>query len=384
MSAAAVPAAAVTGSGHAPRLRVAVALAGLHAINRGAEVALENIARGLAGHGLDVTVFGSGPERAGEPYRFVRAPRRDRRTFESWPRVPPFRSELVYEEATFAWSLRRRYRPDSFDAAITCAYPFTHWALRRTSRGYRPASIFITQNGDYPARAINREYKYFACDGLVCTNPEYFERHRERYHSALIPNGVDASRFTLGPSARAALGLPENGPIVLMCSALIASKRVLEGVRAVAGVPGAMLVVAGDGPLRAEVETLAGELLPGRFQRVSLTHAQMPDLYRSADVMLHMSRDEPFGNVYLEAMSTGLPIVAHDNTSSRWIMEDAASLVDTGDLDAVSAQIRAAIERGRQSGTRGRRIVEARFDWPVVAAAYADFVRQVAAGRVRA
>ena len=74
-----------------------------------------------------------------------------------------------------------------------------------------------------------------------------------------------------------------------MVSALIPSKKVAEGVEAVAKVPGANLVVAGDGPVRDEIHKLAAELLPGRFQQITLPAAEMPALYRSADAFMHLS-----------------------------------------------------------------------------------------------
>ena len=42
----------------------------------------------------------------------------------------------------------------------------------------------------------------------------------------------------------------------------------------------------------------------------------MPGLYRSAEVLLHMSVDEPFGNIYVEALASGLPVVTHDGSST--------------------------------------------------------------------
>ena len=66
----------------------------------------------------------------------------------------------------------------------------------------------------------------------------------------------------------------------------------------------------------------------------------MPELYHSADVLLHMSQTESFGNIYVEAMCSGLPIVAHDSAVTRWILgEDHPGLVDTTDLAAVSRAV---------------------------------------------
>ena len=97
-----------------------------------------------------------------------------------------------------------------------------------------------------------------------------------------------------------------------MVSALSLSKRVDVGIEAVSLLPDAHLVVAGDGPQRQALDEMAAHRLPGRFTRLSLNSDQMPALYQSADVFLHLSKEESFGNVFVEAMACGLPIVAHD------------------------------------------------------------------------
>jgi glycosyltransferase involved in cell wall biosynthesis len=125
----------------------------------------------------------------------------------------------------------------------------------------------VTQNGDWPAFSDSAEFRLFSCDGLVCTNPDYLERNERRWPSTLIPNGVDLERFKPGESDRRWLGLPPGRPVILMVSALIERKRVLEGIRAVAPLE-ASLVVAGDGPLRQDAVVLARQLLPDRFRLV--------------------------------------------------------------------------------------------------------------------
>jgi glycosyltransferase involved in cell wall biosynthesis len=352
------------------------ALPGFHRYDRGAEVALLSVARELASTGEDVTVAGSGEARSEAPYGYLRVPSIRRERFERFPAIPPFRSETAWEDATFAANLVRRIRLGSYDASVTCSFPFTHWALRRNgARG--PAHVFVTQNGDWPAFSDDAEYRTFACDGLVCTNPDYEARNRDRWNCALIPNGVDLERFTPGEGARKTFGLPTDKPVVLMVSALIASKRVLDGIRAVAELGDAFLVVAGDGPLRDEVTRLAEQLLPQRFKRVSLTAAEMPDLYRSADAFLHLSLLESFGNVFLESWASGLPIVGHDTERLRWILGDRHFLCDTSDPRQLDAALRAALAAPAGASRDG---VE-RYSWATIAAEYRAFLSETLARR---
>ena len=361
-------------------MRIHFVLPGLHRVHRGAEVAFEAVARGIAELGQDeVTLIGSGQPIAGKPYRFEHVGLIPRERFESLPKFPPFRSEFVGEEATWAFNLLRHYRPSEADVTLTCSYPFVNWLLTRgPSFGKRPAHVFVTQNGDWPAYSDNAEYKLFRCNGLVCTNPLYFERNKDRWPSTLIPNGIQASEFQPGPAKRAHFGLPEDKPVVLMVSALIESKRTLEGLRAVANIPDAYLVLAGDGPLRDKFDALGNQLMPGRFRRMTLPLADMPDLYRSADVMLHPTFFESFGNVYAEALAIGVPVVAHDYEVTRWIFGDGyPGLVDAADEEALTARIASALSDGPGDALRRSAGAAERFSWSTIAKQYRAFLAGV-------
>ena len=356
-------------------MRIGFALSGFHRHDRGAEIALLAVADALARGGDQITVFGAGQSQAGTGYTFRHVPAIDREHFERWPVFPPFRNETVWEDASFATALLASYRPADFDAVITCAFPFTHLALRRPARGPRPLQVFVTQNGDWPASANRSEYRLFACDALVCTNPDFFEANRARWPSALIPNGIDPARFG-GPDVdRTQFGIPPGRPVVLMVSALIETKRVCDGIRAVARQPDAHLVVAGDGPLRGEVEALAAHLLPGRFTRLTLDADRMPLLYRATDAFLHMSLLESFGNVFVEALASGLPVVGHDTARLRWIVGEGEPLCDTEDPDALDAALSDALSRGR--GAADARAE--RFAWSGIAAEYRRFICSIEA-----
>lgn len=358
-------------------MKVAFVLPGFHRHDRGAEVALLAVAEELARRGDTVTAFGSGQARPGTSYGFVHVPAVSRERFERFPFVPPFRSETVWEEASFVVGLLGKYRPADYDVTVTCSYPFVNWALRRpVLRGRKPLHVFVTQNGDWMAQSQDSEFRFFGCDGLVCTNPDYYERNRERWTCALIPNGMNPDRFTPGPEERASFGLPADKPIVLMVSALIPTKRVDAGIRSVAKVPGAHLAVAGDGPMRDEVLALADQLMPGRFTRLTLTPDRMPALYRSADAFLHMSYEEAFGNVFVEALACGLPVIGHDIPRLRWIVGNDEMLCDTDDFDAVAAQIGNALSA--PAAMRETRTAKAqRFAWPRIAGEYRDFFQQL-------
>lgn len=357
-------------------MRVLIALPGLHRVSRGAEVAFESIAQELSVLGHDVTVFGSGPSIEQRAYHYEQLRLVARERFERWPTFPPIRDVTTYEGITFAVSTLARFRPGDFDITMTCGFPAENLALRRWARHKnRPVHIFVTENGDWPAFNRSGEYRLFSCDGLVCTNPQYLERNQDRWNCTLIPNGVNLGVYSPGAARRAALGLPTDRPIIVMVSALIPSKRVLEGIRAAAHIDDAFVLVAGDGPLRAEVNALGDQLLPGRFLQTTFQPSDMPDVYRSADVLLHTTYVESFGNIYIEAMATGLPVVAHRSVVTEWILESNGQLVDTDDQGAIVQALAAQLARGRANLEPMIEMVARRFSWTTIAQQYAEFMQ---------
>ena len=360
-------------------MRVLFALPGLHRYDRGAEVAFISVAKELAKTGATVTLIGSGEPRFATPYRFLRAKSIAREYFASFPSAPVLRNDCAYEELTFVPELLRQYQPLDFDVTLTCSYPFTNWVLRRpTLRGRRPPHVFVTENGDWPAHSNQSEYRFFGCEGLICTNPDYYERNKKRWHCKLIPNGIDCERFTPGPSDREVFGLPEDRLIVLMVSALIPTKRVQVGIDAVSRIPDAHMVIAGTGPLRQTIESAAAKLLPGKFTLLSIPAEKMPALYRSANVFLHLSKDEPFGNVFLEAMACGLPIVAHNSARLRWIVGNGQFLINTDAPDAVANGIISAANAPHAKISE--RIAKATsFSWARISKMYQDFLQELIA-----
>jgi glycosyltransferase involved in cell wall biosynthesis len=137
-------------------------------------------------------------------------------------------------------------------------------------------------------------------------------------------------------------------------------------------------VVAGDGPLRQTISALAGKLLPNRFTRLSVARERMPAVYRCADVFLHLSKDEPFGNVFIEAMACGLPVVAPDSSRLRWIVGDDECLLEDDSPAAISSRIDLA-RRSPPVRRQGRERKAAAFSWVKIAAMYRNFLQEVVA-----
>ncbi len=128
-----------------------------------------------------------------------------------------------------------------------------------------------------------------------------------------MPNGVDLNRFDLSPQgpARAELGWPEQ-PTLLSVGNLVENKGHHIAIEAMQYLPDFRLIIAGEGPQRNALESLA------RLKRVSpqiqflgsIDQSKLARVYAAADILVLASSREGWPNVLLEAMACGTPVVA--------------------------------------------------------------------------
>lgn len=174
---------------------------------------------------------------------------------------------------------------------------------------------------------------------------------------AVIDCGVDTARF-VGAGGAAAPAPPTPlgpAPAYLCIGSLSERKNVLRladafaalgaAAGAPAGAPAGSLTFAGDGPLRAALEGRPGVRLLGRVE-----HGAIPALLAAADVVCQPSLVEPFGQVTLEALAAGRPVVAtRVGGPPEFVPDGAGILVDPTDTEALTAALRAAAALPRDS-----------------------------------
>jgi glycosyltransferase involved in cell wall biosynthesis len=206
----------------------------------------------------------------------------------------------------------------------------------------------------------------------------------------VMPMGVDTRRFSAEPRRG-----DDSNQTVLFVGRLAKKKGVEYLIRAFPDVlarhPDARLVVVGEGPCHAELETLSGQL--GLADRVRFAGAQppaeLPRFYGGSRVFVGPSLvtrggdTESFGLVFVEAMASDCPVVGtsvggipdvviHGRTGLLVEPESPAALAT-----AINRLLASPAEAGKM-GALARRWVRRKFDWRQVAQGYANLLTRAA------
>ncbi len=184
---------------------------------------------------------------------------------------------------------------------------------------------------------------------------------------AMVPNGVEAPT-PLSPErraeVRAALPIPRrDATVVLFVGRLAAQKNIpllFEALTRLDKATRPVLLLAGSGPLRAELEAKAAELgLAGDTVFIG-DRSDVGDVMQAADLVVLPSHDEGMSNVVLEAMAAGCAVIASDVGGNPEVIVDGESglLFAAGDADALTGRLAALVADGRKRASIGQNASE--------------------------
>lgn len=205
-------------------------------------------------------------------------------------------------------------------------------------------------------RLHNRTARTFAPTEELCAELESLGFR----NTAVLSRGVDTWQFH--PSRRheelrLSWGATPDTPVVLHVGRMAAEKnygllfRAYEAMRAAN--PRLRFVLAGEGPLRARLQREHPEcIFAGFFSREEIGR-----YYASADIYIHASMSETFGNVLTEAMASGLAVAGFDYAAARRFVRhgssglavpfgDEEALIDAAELLATDDLLRAQVRAG--------------------------------------
>ena len=182
-----------------------------------------------------------------------------------------------------------------------------------------------------------------------------------------VPYSVDNDRFSATADAARPergrllreLGLPDDRPVVLYASRLVARKHPDDVLRAAAALQAKhlrfSLLFVGTGEYETRLRQLAAELDLRDFAFAGFVNqAQLPRVYAAADVFVLPAENEPWGLVVNEVMCAGLPVVASNEVGSvHDLVADGENGYThaPGDVDALTAALERLL---RDAGLRSR------------------------------
>ncbi len=360
-------------------------------VGAGAGNASSNLARHLVEMGNEVTVvtsaFNGLPKAetcAG--VRILRGPA---------PRRRVDRSDALEQTVFIAgalWrclGLMREYRPDAVLAFFGVPSGVVAWILRLL---FGVPYVVSLRGGDVPGF---RPYDFWLYHRLaapvlrviwhgaaaVVANSVGLRELARAFDSSveipIVPNGVDIERFQ--PAQRA-----WTGPRILSVGRIVYQKGLDLAMLALAGVKDIdwQWRVVGDGPqLQTLQRMIVDQDLRERVHFLGwLQPKALEEEYKGANLFLFPSRDEGMPNAVLEAMASGLPVVATRIAGNEELVLDGqtGALVPIGDLGALRDALRHLLSDSslrERMGDAGRRRVEREYDWRSAAKQYETILR---------
>ncbi len=168
---------------------------------------------------------------------------------------------------------------------------------------------------------------------------------------------VDSSFWLIGTVGRMQTVKDQRTLVRAFVRALVLAPELRNSLR---------LVMIGDGPLRREVQAIANEAGAGDLVWAPGERSDIPAVLRGLDCFVLPSLAEGISNTILEAMASGLPVIATDVGGNRELISvgQTGRLVPAADVDAMAARIvdyARNRKQARQHGRAGRKAVEDRF-----------------------
>jgi len=227
---------------------------------------------------------------------------------------------------------------------------------------------------------------YRRCDHLIGNTQDIVDYlvsngwPREKAH--YLPNFVDER--TAVPVDRQSLDTPQDAPVVLALGRLHPDKAFDVLIEAMAQLPNAYLWLAGDGPLKEQLQQLARDCGVAPRVRFLGWRRDSGALLAAATCLACPSRVEPLGNVVLEAWAAGKPVVAAAAAGPASLIHNNKTglLAPVDDVAALAMALHRVVDDAglaQYLGEQGRADYRARFGREAVTAQYIRFFESVAA-----
>lgn len=317
--------------------------------------------------------------------------------------VPAFDNLLHCKYDPGIWfRLSQLFRRRNIDAVVTVgAGDKMFWGRLAAWRAGIPVVLSALHSTGWPD-TIGRLNRLLTpiTDGFIAVAEPHGQYlvEQEQFPAAkvrVIPNGVDVQRFAPRadrPETRRRLSVPADAPLVGIVAALRPEKDHALFLRSAAQVrtrfPTARFLIVGDGPERPGLERLCNELGLAAAVNFLGTRDDIPELLSALDLFVLTSRMEANPVSILEAMASGVPVVAPRVGSIAESVADGETgyLVEAGNLEEFvrrSCELIGQPELARSMGRAGRGQVVDRWSLERMVAGYADLIEEIYSSKCR-
>lgn len=283
----------------------------------------------------------------------------------------PLVTELDLYSAWRIGQWARRSEIDLFHAHTSHAHTIALLAKRIAGRG----KTVVSRRVSFPPKTdpFNR-WKYRSPDRILGVSEHVTQILREHgvpeSKLTTVHSSVDLGRLDVPPLPRTELGIADNAPLIVNAGSLVGHKDHANLLHAMARVlqslPEARLRIAGEGKLRADLETLVRQLGIGHAVSLLGHRSDVPRLIRAANLYVSSSWSEGLGTSILEALGCKTAVVATEAGGAREMVKpgETGYLVPCRDSERLAEAILHALsypEEARAYAENGRALVERGF-----------------------
>jgi len=334
--------------------------------------------------------------------RFGQLPHREQRQNLIIYRIPSIRHRqdrsnpleqiiFVLSASFWALSLIPHFRPNATLAFFGVPSGAVAWLIRLV---YKVPYVISLRGGDVPGfRPYDFHYYHkliapflrliWKNASAVIANSNGLRQLAQKFDShfemPVIPNGVDLELYK-------AAERDWSSPRLLSVGRIVHQKGLDLAMHALGALKGLDWEwrIAGDGPQMEALQSLAQEL--GINDRVFFlgwqSRQQVLESYQQANLFLFPSRHEGMPNAILEAMASGLPVIATCIAGNEELVAEGETgyLVPTEDIEALQAALKKILSDPalrQQMGAASRRRVEENYSWESTARQYALYLEKV-------
>ena len=362
---------------------------GLGYINRGLETFTRELHQTIHEDSrLAVTLFQGRGEDTVDKGRVVWAPRRTSWLYDILPFNVPRGRRYFVESLFFSLPIVK--------AAYQQKHPIIHFSesvparvLYHLRERFGGEFTLLFSNGGPIA-----PQHYMRFDYIQVLNPAQKEEALDAGYPEdrlfLVPYGLNCGTFDLNDEQvkdRESWGLPEDRTIVLSVGAINTHhKRMHWLVEEFAELDSSAfflwMVGQEEGKETDTVKRKAESLLePYAYRYDTVPYRQMPQVYAAADQFALCSVKEGFGRVYIEAMASRLPVIAHRTANTEWILgADNPGLIDMTERGALAQTIQQLAQNtvdSNQLATENKERTWAKFDWEALRSRYVSMYETI-------